>query len=99
MTKCSVRSWRKRSAGSNRLPALAAAAQSRRLASAATGGRGTRLTREHNAKDGRRKAEKTGANEEESVRVEQRTSDCESFDPQTGKPFRELADVGVSRAE
>src|SRR4029453_2348284 len=100
MTKCSVRSWRKRSAGSNRLAAFAAPAQSRALASsAAIVGRVTRGTREHDAEDERRKAKKTGANEEECVGVEQRTSGRELLDPQTGKPFRELADVGVCRAE
>src|SRR4029077_15927204 len=100
MTKCSVRSWRNRSDGSNRLAAFAVAAPSRALAtSAAIVGRVTRRTREHNAEDQRRKAEQTRGNEEESVGVEQRTSDREALDPQTRKPFREFAHVGVGRAE
>src|SRR4029077_20697451 len=100
MTKCSVRSWRKRSDGSNRLAAFANAAPSRTLASsAAIVGRVTRRTRQHDAEDERRKAKETGADEEESIGVEQRTPGRESLDPQTGKPFREFADVGVGRAE
>src|SRR5437899_3448998 len=100
MMKCSVRSWRNRSDGSNRLAAFADAAASRTLASsAAIVGRVTCRTREHDAEDERRKAKQTGANEEESVGVEQRTPDREPLDPQTGKPFREFADVGVRRAE
>src|SRR5206468_7507617 len=100
MTKCSVRSWRKRSDGSNRLAAFADAAPSRALASsAAIVGRVTRRTREHKAEDERGKAKKTGANEEESVGVEQRTPCREPLDPHTGKPFREFANVRVGRAE
>src|SRR5262245_29188999 len=100
MTKCSVRSWRNRSAGSNRLAAFADAAPSRALASsAAIAGRVTRRTREQDAEDERRKAKQSGVNEKEAVSVEQRTPGREPLDPQTGKPLREFADVRIGRAE
>src|SRR6266545_1346023 len=100
MTKCSVGSCRNRSAGSNRPAAFADTAESRALASsAAIVGRVTRRTREHDAEDERRKAKKTGANEEESVCVEQRAPGRESLDPHTGKPFREFAHVRVRGAQ
>src|SRR5205823_12783233 len=102
MKKCSVGSTRKRSAGSKRLAASATAAEqtSSALTSSALSRLGfTRGTRKHDAEDERRHAEKTGANEKESVRVEQRAAGRQALDPHAREPLRELANVGVRRAQ
>src|SRR5690348_10972111 len=115
MRKCGVRSTRNRSAGSKREAARAVpAATASRTASDAVSARATpirsprsgarvrsppRRAREHDAEDQRRDAEEAGADEEEAVRLEQRASDGEALDHHARKALRELAHVGVRRAE
>src|SRR5437773_2499960 len=102
MTKCSVGSARNRSAGSNSVAALDSDALPARkpLTSSAVSRPGfTRRTRKNDAEDERRKAKQTGADEKQSVRIDERPSRGEPLDPHAGEPLRELADVGVRRAQ
>src|SRR5262245_45337584 len=110
MEKCSVRSTRKRNAGSNVDAARAAAApdtmntvaSSARVAAVGLPARTpptTRDTGEDDAEDERGDAEQAGADEEQPVRLDQRASDRQPLDPDARESLRELADVCVRRAQ
>src|SRR4051794_36352838 len=101
MAKCGVRITRNVSAGSKTCAAAGATDARRRTlpTSALSVLCGTCGTREHEAEDERRHAEQSRADEEEPVRLDQRTSGCEALHPHAGEPLRELADVRVRRAQ
>src|SRR5512132_1196649 len=98
MAKCSVRSTRKRSAGSNTCaPGRAAALVT---TSALTSSRlMTRRTRKHDAEDERGNPEQSAPDEEEGVAFEERPAGGEVLDHHTRKPLREFPDVGVRGAQ
>src|SRR5436190_19352103 len=103
--KCSVRTVRKRSAGSNSDAACPGVAHAQAstpsaLANSSFGRLNvTRGTRQHEAHEERREAQQSRLDEKESVRLEQRTARGQTFDPDAGEPLRELPDVGVRGAQ
>src|SRR5262249_23642106 len=111
MRKCGVERTRNFSSGSKSVAARAVAVHSdtasatRTTAAAGLDARTTRtprLTRrtgQHEAQEERRDAEEAGTDEEQPVGLDERPSDREPLDPDAREALRELADVGVRRAQ
>src|SRR5262245_17673749 len=98
MKKCSVGSKRKRSAESKTL--VPSATETAETSSALTRSALTkRGARQNDAEDERRNAKQPGANERESVPVDERAPRGQPFAPHAGESLREFADVSVRGAQ